>query len=365
MTREEELLQAIRAQPEDDALRLVYADWLDDHDHPQRAELIRVCLAMRQVPVFSDDYWRLKGRRNELRLPGDEVCPGDWLAATGCDGSRYDPIYRNGIPRDWRGRWRLIREFAERWHGLPMGDVGGRREEVRAEEERLGRRLPPSVREYIAYAHDVFSKGSRIVHRDVYTMEPMEEHAALSVMVIAEGNVQWAIRNTDLRRRDPPVYAYHWPRGDETRYVPAEGGPWATTLSEFVLGFVSGYKDGAGQFCTTVRDMQELRQQLEAAFPVRLARARGTTYEGDGILVDTCPAYHGPGFNLDVCVHSSATWEQVPAFLWPYARHAHMRGGMFLNEEDRAADEPPAPPPLRGSAIGVPPGLRGDGDIPF
>jgi uncharacterized protein (TIGR02996 family) len=48
MTREDALLEAIRAAPADDAPRLVYADWLDEHGDPDRAEFIRLqCLRMR------------------------------------------------------------------------------------------------------------------------------------------------------------------------------------------------------------------------------------------------------------------------------------------------------------------------------
>jgi len=45
------LLQAICASPQDDLPRLVYADWLDDHGEPDRAEFIRtqVELARRDV----------------------------------------------------------------------------------------------------------------------------------------------------------------------------------------------------------------------------------------------------------------------------------------------------------------------------
>jgi uncharacterized protein (TIGR02996 family) len=39
---EEGLLADIRDNPDEDALRLIYADWLDEHDQPLRAELIRV-----------------------------------------------------------------------------------------------------------------------------------------------------------------------------------------------------------------------------------------------------------------------------------------------------------------------------------
>src|SRR5262249_22464510 len=36
------LLRAIIANPDDDTPRLVYADWLQEHDDPERAEYIRV-----------------------------------------------------------------------------------------------------------------------------------------------------------------------------------------------------------------------------------------------------------------------------------------------------------------------------------
>jgi len=42
MTRDEAFLQAILAEPDDDAHRLVYADWLDDHGRGDRARLIRL-----------------------------------------------------------------------------------------------------------------------------------------------------------------------------------------------------------------------------------------------------------------------------------------------------------------------------------
>ena len=42
MSLEESFLEDIRRHPEDDAPRLVYADWLDEHDEPERAEFIRL-----------------------------------------------------------------------------------------------------------------------------------------------------------------------------------------------------------------------------------------------------------------------------------------------------------------------------------
>jgi len=42
MTHDDAFLQAILEDPDDDTPRLVYADWLDEHGQPERAEFIRV-----------------------------------------------------------------------------------------------------------------------------------------------------------------------------------------------------------------------------------------------------------------------------------------------------------------------------------
>lgn len=356
MDREESFLRTIREDPHGRETRLAYADWLEEYGDPRRAELIRVGEAMRKLPVFSDEYWQLKARRNGLR----DRCPADWLAATGYDGSRYDPLYRDGIPPDWKGRWRLTREFTERWHGLAMGDVGGRQEVVRAEESRLGLQFPPSVREYVAYAHDVFPEGgARCVHRDPYMMRPIPDQPALSLMMISEGNVQWAVHYDELDRDDPPIHTYIWADGDETRYVPyPEGDQYPQTVSEFILGVANSYKPEGGRFRATAADGRELNEQLAAAFPIRIEGNGGPTYEGDGILARVQPELYGQGFVLDVCVHQSVTWERIPGFLWDYARKRHMCSGMFLGESDRrgvrdrwGAERPAwldtTPPPLR------------------
>src|SRR6516164_5178059 len=46
MPEADSFLQAIIDNPDDDAPRLVYADWLDEHGDPERAEFIRVQCAL-------------------------------------------------------------------------------------------------------------------------------------------------------------------------------------------------------------------------------------------------------------------------------------------------------------------------------
>jgi uncharacterized protein (TIGR02996 family) len=61
------LLEAIRAAPDDDAPRLVYADWLDEHGQPERAEFIRVqCeLARRKSPELRQREKELQARHHD------------------------------------------------------------------------------------------------------------------------------------------------------------------------------------------------------------------------------------------------------------------------------------------------------------
>lgn len=57
MTDGDSLLHAVLLDPDDDVVRLVYADWLDEHGQPERAEFIRLglesaALACEYAPEF-------------------------------------------------------------------------------------------------------------------------------------------------------------------------------------------------------------------------------------------------------------------------------------------------------------------------
>jgi uncharacterized protein (TIGR02996 family) len=387
-------LDAIAANPADRAVRLAYADWLEERND-SRHELVRVCERMRRTPVYSDEYWQLKARRNELRTE----CPGEWLAATGYDGSDYDPVFRDGVPADWKGRWRVVREFTERWHGIPLPDVGGRPGEIRAAESRVGVTLPPSVREYIAYAHDVFPEpGYRIVFRDPYVMERMPGHLAVSLMIQSEGDIHWAVQLADLGDPDPPVHTYvhvlEYDGPDETRPFVPYPDDTPVPVSAWALGYVESYNGAGSEFATTVNHAERLRRQLEAEFPVHRQPSpgadRGRYEHPAGILASFNPDSHsnwrgdGPYVRLCVEVRKGVSWRAIPEFLWEYARQKHMCSGMFLSQEDveggltHWGNEPmpdwvprEAVPPMRLPVTPrppVPPGrLPGIdlGDIPF
>jgi uncharacterized protein (TIGR02996 family) len=62
----DDLLQAIIENPDDDALRLVFAGWLEDHGELERAEFIRVQVELAKLPNVDNHRPELEQRETEL-----------------------------------------------------------------------------------------------------------------------------------------------------------------------------------------------------------------------------------------------------------------------------------------------------------
>ncbi len=58
----ESFQKAIFKEPDDDAIRLIYADWLDENGEPLWAELIRVQCEIATLTPASDQFVGLKER---------------------------------------------------------------------------------------------------------------------------------------------------------------------------------------------------------------------------------------------------------------------------------------------------------------
>jgi uncharacterized protein (TIGR02996 family) len=78
MSAEQGFLADIVAHPEDNAPRLVYADWLDDHDQPERAEFIRVQIELSRIDPTDDRYPELHLRQLQLLSEHEQQWLGPW-----------------------------------------------------------------------------------------------------------------------------------------------------------------------------------------------------------------------------------------------------------------------------------------------
>src|SRR5438067_9126672 len=89
---EQPFLDAILARYADDGPRLVYADFLDDRGDPDRADLVRVQLALARIPDEHPRRPELAGRQADLL----QQHLGRWTAHLA--GLAAGVEFRRGIP---------------------------------------------------------------------------------------------------------------------------------------------------------------------------------------------------------------------------------------------------------------------------
>ncbi len=78
MSDENAFINTLKANPTDQNTRLVYADWLDDHDRPEEAEYLRGVSRLAVVEFDSDEGKLLEPRIREL----EESLPSSWTTAS-------------------------------------------------------------------------------------------------------------------------------------------------------------------------------------------------------------------------------------------------------------------------------------------
>src|SRR5947209_1020685 len=95
MSTEAALLRTIRETPEDDTVRLVYADLVEEEGDPARGEFIRVQIALANTPETDPERRALEDREHDLLAENEDR----WL----------------GVPRDSDGlvRWQFVRGFVD------------------------------------------------------------------------------------------------------------------------------------------------------------------------------------------------------------------------------------------------------------
>lgn len=102
---EKALLRAVCAEPGDDTPRLVFADWLDEHDQPERAEFIRVQCELAKLVAAGEGKAARRFIARAIRLlenpavrPGTTMIEnGDVLLDLGDEGGVHCTFWR-GFP---------------------------------------------------------------------------------------------------------------------------------------------------------------------------------------------------------------------------------------------------------------------------
>jgi uncharacterized protein (TIGR02996 family) len=79
LQHEHAFLQAIKKTPDNDGLRLIFADWLEENGQPERAELIRLQMKIARLSEFAPRKAALKRRQDKLLGQYGEGWLGRWV----------------------------------------------------------------------------------------------------------------------------------------------------------------------------------------------------------------------------------------------------------------------------------------------
>lgn len=93
MTPEEPFIRAIREAPNDDASRLIYADWLEEHRQAARAEFIRLQCQIARVPDTGPERLVLVARAENLLRAHWKEWVGPLHAIVGPWHDRYGELW--------------------------------------------------------------------------------------------------------------------------------------------------------------------------------------------------------------------------------------------------------------------------------
>jgi uncharacterized protein (TIGR02996 family) len=109
MAYNEAFLKAILAEPDDDTVRLIYADWFEEHGELDRAEFIRVQCQAGRLPPSDRRQEELSARAQAL------LTDANWSAWGGMlRGMTYTWQFRRGfVKKVWMGV-KGFQEHAER-----------------------------------------------------------------------------------------------------------------------------------------------------------------------------------------------------------------------------------------------------------
>ncbi len=136
MNDEGDFLAAIIAQPEDDTVRLVFADWLQEHGQPERAEFIRLQIRQARTPPDSPEHIGAANRAHALYHAHHRA----WLVGQPRDlvsGLDYNHFERGFVATLRRTAVGLLRLPKRAWAEHPIRELivsqfGGRLDRVLA-----------------------------------------------------------------------------------------------------------------------------------------------------------------------------------------------------------------------------------------
>jgi hypothetical protein len=246
----------------------------------------------------------------------------------GYGGTDYQPVFAD-VPAGWKERWRLLREYVERWYQIPMEDVGGplkpfppsRRRSwdesaIQSVDQAMSDRkvsagLPPSVREWLLFIREVqlglrgFGGGSGDVHNFWDSAE------RITFFHLDGGREGCFVRAEDRHEPDPP--AWHCTLNDHRGEFVA---PHVTTLALHYI--LTQYEPEFGMKPGAQKMTKPFARRLASAFPVHSRFDETRIYERANVIALWIPRslFTGDVPHVHVKVRPPANPDEVDHELW-------------------------------------------------
>jgi len=192
----------------------------------------------------------------------------------------YRPMLHQ-MPSDLDGQWKTVRNFAETWAGEQFPDLGYT--EIESASATTGVTLGKSIQNWIRLCVSMNSAGHNLL-RDVFTIEPVPGHDAISLMIQGEGDFYWALRKSDLANDDPPVICFHLDHDNETeRFLEAEES--FESIVEFAVSHMAWFIHRRGlNFGTHRVSYPEIVAKLDAEFAHHSKIGKLHVFESENVI---------------------------------------------------------------------------------
>lgn len=240
MDERDAFLRMIVENPDDDTPRLVFADWLEEHDEPERAEFIRLQIRLARMREDDPDFAELRSNTERLLRRHQE----DWEAGLSARFSArvVGCHYERGFPRLLQWTWGGLEGLEEVLARMPtvsrlhiQGHVGTEGAQVLAGSSGLAQ-----LTEFALYGHEIRDEGAQALASSPHL-------ARLTRLDLGENNIgpdgMRAIAQSPYLARLTSLGLYGNHVGDTGARELAES-PYLRQLTSLDLGFSALSDDG-------------------------------------------------------------------------------------------------------------------------
>lgn len=234
------------------------------------------------------------------------------------NNNNYLPVFIEE-PQSLAERWMLIREFIRRWHRTELDLSYDERLFELSQQKYFGQTIPPSMKEWICLAKELEQKDKFDIFRDDFLVEEIKEINAVSLLVYAEGDIHFVVKEENMKLEDPPVDEYLFDGVSSFSFYAKS----ADHITSFVLDHLIYYLHGVGGGCSIEFDpSDDFIKALQDSFETEVHFDHIRVFEKPNMVALVIPSYTPKRMNLIFDI-----WKAIPENEIPMCIRERLNGG--------------------------------------